>query len=93
MDSDGDSLDNLREMIQGTDPYIADSDGDGVPDGTEVEMGSDPLDEDDNASPPPAQQAEIQLTGRNIRCTKMIHYKHFDTIMPFFSWRSQWEPL
>ena len=66
MDSDGDSLDNLREMIQGTDPYIADSDGDGVPDGTEVEMGSDPLDEDDNASPPPAQQAEIQLTGSNI---------------------------
>ena len=50
-------------MIQGTDPYIADSDGDGIPDGTEVDIGSDPLDVDDRTAPPPAQQAEIQLTG------------------------------
>ena len=63
LDSDGDSLDNLREMIEGTDPFIADSDGDGVPDGTEVEAGSDPLDSDDRNPPPPEQQAEIQLTG------------------------------
>ena len=63
LDSDNDTLDNLREMIEGTDPYIADSDGDGVLDGTEVEMGSDPLDEDDKAAPPPAQEAEIKLTG------------------------------
>ena len=27
LDSDNDTLDNLREMIEGTDPYIADSDG------------------------------------------------------------------
>ena len=66
LDSDGDSLDNLREMIEGTDPFIADSDGDGIQDGAEVEMGSDPLDEDDNASPPPSQEAEVQLTGRTI---------------------------
>ena len=63
LDSDNDTLDNLREMIEGTDPYIADSDGDGVLDGAEVEMGSDPLDEDDKAAPPPAQEAEIKLTG------------------------------
>ena len=66
LDSDGDTLGNLDEMIQGTDPYIADSDGDGVPDGTEVSMGSDPLDEDDDIAPPPTQQAEIQLRGFNI---------------------------
>ena len=30
LDSDGDSLNDLQEMIQGTDPYIADSDGDGI---------------------------------------------------------------
>ena len=63
LDSDGDSLNDLQEMIQGTDPYIADSDGDGILDGNEVEMGSDPLDEDDDTAPPPAQQAEIRLTG------------------------------
>ena len=66
LDSDNDTLDNLREMIEGTDPYIDDSDGDGVLDGPEVEMGSDPLDEDDNTAPPPSQEAEIQLTGLNI---------------------------
>ena len=66
LDSDEDSLDNLREMIEGTDPYIADSDGDGVQDGAEVEMGSDPLDEDDDTAPPASQEAEIQLTGWKI---------------------------
>ena len=70
LDSDGDTLGNLEEMIQGTDPYIADSDGDGVPDGTEVAMGSDPLDEDEYTAPPPAQQAEIQLTSDIILCLK-----------------------
>ena len=61
LDSDGDSLDNLHEMIEGTDPYIADSDGDNVADGTEVEMGSDPLDEHDKIAPPNSQL--IRLTG------------------------------
>ena len=69
LDSDGDSLDNLQEMIEGTDPFIADSDGDGVPDGTEVEAGSNPLDEYDSEAPPPEQQAEIQLTGPKTHST------------------------
>ena len=62
VDSDGDSLDDLREMIEGTDPYVADTDGDGVPDGTEVQAGTDPLDANDFAAPPPEQLAEVQLT-------------------------------
>ena len=33
LDSDEDALDDLREMIEGTDPYDADTDGDGVSDG------------------------------------------------------------
>ena len=75
MDSDGDSLDNLREMIEGTDPFIADSDGDGVPDGTEVEAGSDPLDQHDSRPAPPEQQAEIQLTGyKNIYILYNVQY-------------------
>ena len=63
LDSDGDSLDNIREMIEGTDPYIADSDGDGVLDGEEVAQGSDPLDQYERA--PPSQEADICLTGLN----------------------------
>ena len=65
LDSDGDSLDNIREMIEGTDPYIADSDGDGVLDGEEVAIGSDPLDVYERAAPPPSQEADIRLTGSN----------------------------
>ena len=65
LDSDGDSLDNIREMIEGTDPYIADSDGDGVLDGEEVAIGIDPLDESERAQEAEIRQnfAEIRLTG------------------------------
>ena len=76
LDSDGDFLDNLREMIEGTDPYIADSDGDGVPDGDEVEIGSDPLDEYDQTAPPPSQKADIRLTGskKTVLRSQIKHY-------------------
>ena len=65
LDSDRDSLDNIREMIEGTDPYIADSDGDGVLDGEEVAIGSDPLDKTERVQEAEIRQnfAEIRLTG------------------------------
>ena len=66
LDSDRDSLDNIREMIEGTDPYIADSDGDGVLDGEEVAIGSDPLDEYERTQEELCHNcAQIELTGTN----------------------------
>ena len=64
LDSDGDSLDNIREMIEGTDPYIADTDGDGTLDGEEVAIGSDPLDKTERV-----QEAEIRWNFAEIRLT------------------------
>ncbi len=43
-DSDGDGLNDGREVALGTNPLAADTDGDGVRDGLEVQTGSDPLD-------------------------------------------------
>lgn len=45
-DQDGDSLKNLGEFQNGTNPRDADTDNDGLDDGTEVEVGDDPGDED-----------------------------------------------
>jgi hypothetical protein len=42
LDPDGDSLTNLEEYVNGTDPNSDDTDGDGAPDGWEVEHGLDP---------------------------------------------------
>jgi YD repeat-containing protein len=44
MDSDGDGLSDLQEIMIGTDPFNPDTDGDGFSDGVEVATGSDPLD-------------------------------------------------
>jgi len=44
IDTDGDGLSDLAELIIGTDPLLQDSDGDGVPDGVEVMEGRNPLD-------------------------------------------------
>jgi hypothetical protein len=43
MDSDGDGLSDLQEIMIGTDPFNPDTDGDGFSDGVEVVSGSDPL--------------------------------------------------
>jgi len=41
-DTDGDGLENSKEIGLGTDPYMSDTDGDGLSDGTEVGLGLDP---------------------------------------------------
>lgn len=51
-DLDGDGLNNLDELIHGTDPTESDSDTDGINDRDEVEQGSDPNDESDEGIPP-----------------------------------------
>ena len=43
LDSDGDGICDVDELIIGTNPYLADTDGDGYPDGLELMLGSDPL--------------------------------------------------
>ncbi len=42
-DSDGDGLQDLREVALGTDPLNRDTDGDGISDGAEVGLGRNPL--------------------------------------------------
>ncbi len=42
-DTDGDGVDDGREVGLGTSPLVADTDGDGLPDGWEVRHGLDPL--------------------------------------------------
>ena len=57
-DPDGDSLSNLEEYLNQTNPDPdggRDSDGDGVDDGTEVRRGSDPNDPSDGGAAPPAE--------------------------------------
>jgi hypothetical protein len=44
VDSDGDGLTDVQEIMIGTDPFNPDTDGDGFSDGVEVASGSDPLD-------------------------------------------------
>jgi YD repeat-containing protein len=44
VDSDGDGLSDIQEILIGTDPFNPDTDGDGFSDGVEVASGSDPLD-------------------------------------------------
>jgi len=44
LDSDGDGICDVDELIIGTNPFLADSDGDGYPDGLELALSSDPLD-------------------------------------------------
>jgi hypothetical protein len=47
VDTDGDGLDDLREMQLGTDPGLVDTDADGYTDFDEVQAGSDPTDAND----------------------------------------------
>ena len=42
VDTDGDGLHDLGELIMGTNPNNPDTDGDGVSDGAEVQQGADP---------------------------------------------------
>ncbi len=44
VDSDGDGLGDVPEVIVGTDPHDFDTDGDGVGDGVEIDNGTDPFD-------------------------------------------------
>ena len=74
-DPDGDSLTNMQEQIEETDPLNPDSDQDGVDDGTEVGQGSDPHDSDDNTEPPANEEAQIRLTGTYITFCKNVHCK------------------
>lgn len=46
LDSDGDGLIDLYELLIGTDPNNPDSDGDGLDDGRELVIGTDPLNPD-----------------------------------------------
>jgi len=48
-DPDGDKLDNLAELREGTDPLDPDTDGGGCWDGWKVSHGLDPTDPDDDA--------------------------------------------
>ncbi len=51
-DPDGDTLGNLAEMNQGTDPNNSDSDGDGFSDGEEIAAGTDPKNSQDHPDTP-----------------------------------------
>lgn len=46
LDSDGDGLSDLYELVIGTNPNNADSDGDGLNDGQELAIGTDPMNPD-----------------------------------------------
>lgn len=46
LDSDGDGLGDLQELLIGTNPNHPDTDGDGLNDGEEVAIGTDPLNPD-----------------------------------------------
>ncbi len=50
-DEDQDSLSNLEEFQNGTDPYLADSDNDGFSDSEEVSYGSDPRTDESHSEP------------------------------------------
>lgn len=50
-DYDGDSLSNLRESDEGTDPWLMDTDADGIPDGWELDNFLDPLHSDSLQDP------------------------------------------
>ena len=76
-DPDGDSLTNMQEQIEETDPLNADSDGDGVDDGTEVGQGSDPHDSEDATEPPANEEAQIQLTGTYKTFWQNVHYNYY----------------
>lgn len=47
-DYDGDGLNNITEVRNGTDPELADTDGGGANDGVEVQLGTNPLDPSDD---------------------------------------------
>ena len=63
VDTDGDGLEDARELELGTDPNKPDTDGDGINDGQEVSDGTDPLDPNDpnpgNANTPTAVQVMV----------------------------------
>ena len=60
LDDDGDGVDDLVEINNGTDPLDSDSDDDGVDDGTEDSEGTNPLDSDtDNDGLDDGEEREI----------------------------------
>ncbi len=59
-DTDGDGLDDSKEVKIGADPLKEDTDGDGIPDGEEIRIGTDPLNDDtDGDGIPDGKELEL----------------------------------
>jgi len=69
IDTDGDGIPDLGELVIGTNPNNPDTDGDGIPDGAEIDAGTDPLDgfiaQTGIIASVPTTRAAIDICARN----------------------------